>query len=209
MLLQQNDGSVDGHRYFLCHPNRGLFVRISRCRTRTGHSVGDGRHVSFPSRTLGKRVHGDAWNANVKKGSSPPYLLESFQWAGTSPAASDAHQPYRQQPRTDARPNARKSKKWVPIDVSSTGTRRHTIQIQSDSSESSSSESPSSESDASEVILEIVCSSYCSEFISCCLGTFYIVTEIIPRHIIQQYAVKILWRLMRRENSEEYPQPPV
>ena len=140
---------MDGHRYFYCRPNRGLFVRITRCRTRAGHSVDDGRHVSFPSRTLGKRVDGDGWNANVKSGSSPPYLSLSRR-AGTSPVSSDAHQPQREESRVDAQPQAKKCKKWVSVGVSETGARRNVIRLESDSSETSSSESSSAESSSSE-----------------------------------------------------------
>lgn len=182
-LPQQNDGTVDGHRYFLCQPNRGLFVRIARCRTRAGYSVADGRHVSFPSRTLGKKANGEGWNTNltnqntpyataahnVRNGSAPPYLSDVCRRDGTGLASSTTRQPHRER-SADPRLNAAQ---WVPIESSEThcrgsrrweinAARRHDVQLESDSSESSSSESASSESDGSQVVnkcLVLLCSS--------------------------------------------------
>lgn len=165
--LHQNDGSVDGRRYFLCQPNRGLFVRIARCRTRAGYSVGDGRHVSFPSRTLGKKADHAGWNTslpnqntpfalaahNARNGSAPPYLSDISRRASLA-----SGQPRRER-SPDSRPN---SATWVPIGSSEPhcrgssryeiSARRHDIQLESDSSESSSSESASSGSDQSQVM---------------------------------------------------------
>lgn len=39
----QNDGSLDGHRYFLCRPGRGLFVRTERCKIYEGRYTVDQR----------------------------------------------------------------------------------------------------------------------------------------------------------------------
>lgn len=171
-LLKQNDGTVDGHRYFLCHPNRGLFVRITRCRTRAGYSVGDERHVSCPWRTLGKKVGDEGRNTklssrntphtaaahNAKDRSAPPYLSENFRWDNTSLISGNIRQPCRERSRVDSRLNGIK---WVPIENAETrrqwsrryevGARRHDIQLESDSSESSSSGSASSGSDRSQV----------------------------------------------------------
>ena len=159
-------------------------MRIARCRTRAGYSVGDGRHVSFPSRTLGKKANDGGWSTknsnqntpfataahNARSGSAPPYLSDVCRRdsASASPPLGTTRQPRRQR-SPDSRPNA---VKWVPIESSETNcresrrwetiARRHDIQMESDSSESSSSESASSESGRSQVINILVVFLYSS-----------------------------------------------
>lgn len=49
-VSSQNDGSLDGCRYFQCNPHRGLFVRTARCRRRYGRfDASDEHHASFPA----------------------------------------------------------------------------------------------------------------------------------------------------------------
>lgn len=163
--LQQNDGTVEGRRYFLCEPNRGLFVRIVRCRTRAGSTTGDGRHVSFPSRTLANKANDEGLNTklsnrntpyaaaahNAKNGSAPPYCSGLSRRDSFGLASGDIHQPPYER-SAGVRHNVRN---WVPFSSSENrcqGSRsdgidaaRHGIQLESDSSESSSSGSDRSQ----------------------------------------------------------------
>lgn len=41
----QNDGSLEGRRYFFCAPQRGLFVPAARCRKRGKQGMSRGRRV--------------------------------------------------------------------------------------------------------------------------------------------------------------------
>lgn len=169
MHFQQNDGSLDGIRYFLCHPNRGLFVRIARCRTRAGYSEVNERHVSFATRTLGKKVCDHGWSAKVpkrnrpfatgprgvKNGSSSPHLTETSKEGSGTLTSRSAHRPQ----RVDARLN---TTTWVAGDISETArgdlhryglnAPRQGTQPESDSPERVSSEISLSESDLCQVI---------------------------------------------------------
>lgn len=170
MHFQQNDGSLDGIRYFLCHPNRGLFVRIARCQTRAGNNVGDERYASFATRTLGNKADGDGWRAKVpkrntpfatgprgvKNGSSSPHLTEACTGGSSTLTPGDAHRPQ----RVDAWLN---TTTWIPGDNIETArgeSHRHGLnaprqdtQPESDASERVSSEISLSESDLCQVII--------------------------------------------------------
>lgn len=132
--FEQNDGSLDGYRYFLCHPNRGLFVRITRCRTCIGHNVKDARHVSFSGRTLGEKAGIGDWSSKplnqirpntvdaytVRSASEPPYLSDIARWNSASVGSSGSCRPRRKQHRADAQLN---TTKWAPADTSGSGRR--------------------------------------------------------------------------------------
>lgn len=148
-------------------------MRITRCRTRTGHGVEDARHASFSARTLGGKTDNDDWSSRpsnligpntvdartVRRASSPPYLSDILRWRSAYIGSSGTCRPRRKRYRADAQLN---TKKWVPADTSGSGrqeprrhdsgARRADTQHNNIAPESTSSgSSTSSESDPLEV----------------------------------------------------------
>lgn len=109
-------------------------MRVTRCRTRAGHGVSNTRHVSFSTRSLGRKAGNHGWNTEttnvntpntagackVKDGASKPCFSEVYRRRCTGGSSSGILRPSSGESRVGPRLNAIQ---WIPGDISASGHR--------------------------------------------------------------------------------------